>query len=57
MPKTVDDYVDDATTAAINALGLNPETCPNLWDSLHAWLSWIAPRYITDDAELGEENE
>ena len=49
MPKTVENYVDDAVHAAIYALGLSVETCPDLADSLNDFLTEQAPLYISDD--------
>lgn len=47
--QTVADKVDAATHAALEALGLSVETCPDLADSLNDWLSAQAPLYLTDD--------
>jgi hypothetical protein len=49
MGKTVADKVDEATHAALQALGLGVETCPDLADTLNDWLSQMAPLYVTDD--------
>lgn len=51
MAMTVDDKVDAATHAALYALGLSAETCPDFADSLNDWLTEQAPLYVTDDEE------
>lgn len=51
MTMTVDDKVDSAVHAALYALGLSAETCPDLADSLNDWLTEQAEFYVTDDED------
>lgn len=52
--KTRDDKVDDAVHAAMGALGLSPETCPDLADHLNEVMTQAALLYhVTDDEDEG----
>ena len=54
--KTFSDYVDDATHAAINALGLSAENVPEFTDMLNDFLTEHAVHYVTDDEPMPEED-
>ena len=53
--KTIDDKIDDAVHAAMKALGLDPEKCPDLADEINAHIYLVAMDYLDDSDESDEE--
>ena len=51
MTKTFDEKIDDATHAAMGAVGLSPERCPDTADMINDFLSDILGELVTGDDE------
>jgi hypothetical protein len=51
MLKSFDEKVDDAVHAALTALGLSAELCPDTADLLNDAITEIAYNVVTDDEE------
>lgn len=49
--KTFDEKVDDAVHAAMGALGLSVELCPDTADALNDHIRRLAEPLVTDDEE------
>lgn len=49
--KTFEECVDDAVHAALAALGLTAEGCPDFADGLNDWLTDAARPYFAGDEE------